>query len=201
MDELNLKQTIIACLKSESTYPAALPLSYAWLSTPIGSMIAIASEKELYLLEFLNRRHLLEEITTLQMLTQGVVKEASNPVIAQLTKEIDEYFLGTRQSFATPLKVFGTPFQQEAWQALHTIPFGTTRSYREQAYSLDKPRAFRAVALANSKNRLAIIVPCHRVVNHNGALGGYAAGLEKKEWLLEHEKRCATNSHMDLRKL
>lgn len=157
-------------------------------------MIAIATDKELYLLEFLNRRQLLEEITTLRLLCQGIFKEEMNAILQNLKDELDAYFLGSLSEFKTPLKIFGTPFQKEAWQALQKIPFGQTRSYREQAMSLDKPKAFRAVALANSKNRLAIIVPCHRVVNHNGALGGYAAGLDKKEWLLRHEKS-ARSSH------
>lgn len=108
------------------------------------------------------------------------------PVIHQF----DEYFMGKRSSFDLPLSPFiGTPFQQRVWQALMTIPYGKTISYRELAELVGTPKAVRAVGSANGKNRVPIIVPCHRVIATGGKLGGYSGGLDKKIWLLEHEQK------------
>lgn len=92
-------------------------------------------------------------------------------------------------SFTTLLRLLGTPFQKRVWQELLNIPYGETRSYSEIAVSVGRPAAYRAVAQANGANQLAIVVPCHRVINANGDLGGYGGGLSRKEWLLAHEKR------------
>jgi methylated-DNA-[protein]-cysteine S-methyltransferase len=105
------------------------------------------------------------------------------PVLAQL----DEYFERRRKVFDVPLAPVGTPFQQRVWAALREIPCGTTISYGELATRLGDPKASRAVGLANGRNRIAIIVPCHRVIGAGGNLTGYAGGLDRKEWLLRHE--------------
>jgi methylated-DNA-[protein]-cysteine S-methyltransferase len=110
----------------------------------------------------------------------------------QLTGELAEYFRGERREFTLPLHPAGTPFQQRVWQALCTIPFGETRSYRELAELAEAPRGFRAAGQANRRNPLPILIPCHRVIAASGALGGYAgsgpgARLEVKRWLLAHE--------------
>jgi methylated-DNA-[protein]-cysteine S-methyltransferase len=113
----------------------------------------------------------------------------SHPVIADAEQQLDEYFAGARRSFDLPLDLVGTPFQQRAWLALATIPFGTTISYGEQARRLGVPRAVRAIGAANGRNPLSIVLPCHRVVGANGALTGYGGGLDAKRHLLEHELR------------
>ena len=113
--------------------------------------------------------------------------DSEHPVLKQAVSEFQEYFSGTRQMFEVPLAATGTEFQQKVWQALTTIPFGTTWSYQDLANAIGNPKAVRAVGLANGKNPISIIVPCHRVIGKNGKLTGYAGGLERKEGLLKHE--------------
>ncbi len=161
------------------------------LDTPLGPMVVMADSEALYLLEFIDRRALAQALQKLHL--HNTIVEGSNLVIAHIKKEIKAYFDGTLTEFQTPLKIFGTPFQKLVWNALMQIPFGETRSYLEQAELLHKPTACRAVANANGRNQLAIVVPCHRVINQNGGMGGYGGGLPKKVWLLEHEKRNRTS--------
>ncbi len=108
--------------------------------------------------------------------------------------QLEEYFAGSRTEFELPLAPAGTAFQRDAWTALRAIPYGATRSYAEQAAALGRPRAIRAVGAANGRNPIAIVVPCHRVVGSRGALTGYGGGVERKEWLLGHERRHAAGS-------
>lgn len=109
----------------------------------------------------------------------------------QATEQLIEYFNGNRRVFELPVVQEGTPFQQKVWQALMEIPFGKTLSYLELSRRLGDPKAIRAVAAANGKNNVAIVVPCHRVIGSNNQLVGYAGGLWRKKWLLEHEKKIA----------
>lgn len=113
------------------------------------------------------------------------------PLLQQATKEIDEYFAGTRQVFDIPIKQAGTPFQQQVWDELLKIPYGKTISYTQQSERMNNPLAIRAIAAANGKNNLWIVVPCHRVIGANGELVGYAGGKWRKQWLLEHEAKVA----------
>ena len=103
--------------------------------------------------------------------------------------KLKSYFEGKLKKFETPLFLLGSPFQKKVWQALLKIPYGTTRSYAAQAVSMSEPKATRAVANANGANQLAIVIPCHRIINSNGALGGYGGGIARKEWLLQHEAK------------
>ncbi|KXL53994.1 methylated-DNA--protein-cysteine methyltransferase, constitutive [Anaerotignum neopropionicum] len=109
------------------------------------------------------------------------------PLLEQAEEQLEEYFQGQRTTFSLPLKLKGTEFQKKVWQALQEIPFGTTASYGEVARRIGNPKAARAVGMANNKNSIAIIIPCHRVIGSNGKLVGYGGGLEKKVFLLEHE--------------
>ncbi|NVD08703.1 methylated-DNA--[protein]-cysteine S-methyltransferase [Vibrio sp. JPW-9-11-11] len=111
-----------------------------------------------------------------------------NPILLQAVQELQEYFTGQRQQFTLPLAAVGTPFQQQVWQALTQIPFGHTWSYQDIAEAIGKPKAVRAVGLANGKNPISIIVPCHRVIGKNGKLTGYAGGVERKAKLLALER-------------
>jgi len=115
----------------------------------------------------------------------GEVK--GSPVIAQCAHELDEYFNGTRKIFDVPLMPRGTPFREKVWAELELIQFGNTISYAELAGRVGNPKASRAVGSANGKNPIWLIIPCHRVITSDGSLGGYAGGLWRKEWLLEHE--------------
>lgn len=115
----------------------------------------------------------------------------TNALLDDCAKQLEEYFNGTRQRFSLPIDSKGTNFQQHVWQALQSIPYAHTQSYKDVAETLKHPKAVRAVGNANNKNKISVIVPCHRVVGSNGKLTGYAGGLWRKEWLLEHEKKFA----------
>jgi len=162
-----------------------------WLDSPLGPMIALADEKALYLLEFFNRKNLKQVIQTLCQQTKSKIINGKTSPITLIEKELTLYFQGLLYDFETPLGIIGTAFQKKVWNALQTIPYGQTQSYSNLAKLIGHPSAFRAVAKANSTNHLALIIPCHRVINQNGNLGGYAAGIKHKKWLLEHEKRYA----------
>ena len=166
-------------------------LKAAWLDTPLGPMLAVASDEKLYLLEFVDRRGLEREIERLRQKLGVAVIPGHTEVLIKIERELAAYFAGTLRHFTTPLAYLGTPFQRSVWQMLHRIPSGETRSYVEIACDLGKPTAARAVAQANGANQLALIIPCHRVVNSDGQLGGYGGGLMRKRWLLEHERKHA----------
>ncbi len=111
----------------------------------------------------------------------------ATPLLQSACRQLTEYFEGKRRHFELPLAPQGTPFQQSVWQALLTIPHGECRSYKDIAGLIDNPNAVRAVGLANSRNPIAIIIPCHRVIGASGRLVGYAGGIVRKSWLLQHE--------------
>ncbi|MDP1836105.1 MAG: trifunctional transcriptional activator/DNA repair protein Ada/methylated-DNA--[protein]-cysteine S-methyltransferase [Chlamydiales bacterium] len=163
-------------------------LKASWLDTPLGPMLAIADEQALYLLEFVDRRGLEREVERLRLKTKSAIIPGSTRPIESIKNELKLYFDGTLAEFKTPLALLGSPFQKQVWDLLQKIPPGETRSYSELAVTLGRPTAFRAVAQANGANQLAIIIPCHRVINANGNLCGYAGGLACKQWLLNHEK-------------
>jgi len=163
-------------------------LTTAWIDTKLGPMLAIADEQELYLFEFVSRRGLEREIERLRSKKGVVIVPGRNSIIDSIEREITAYFAGKLKTFKTPIKLQGSDFQKAVWRELQRIPYGQTRSYAEQAEILGRPTATRAVANANGANQLAVIVPCHRIVRSNGDLGGYAGGLERKLWLLEHER-------------
>lgn len=158
-------------------------------TTPIGPMFACASEKGICLLEFTNRKMLETEFKELMKRLDAVILPGENPHLNHVQHEVQEYFDGTRTHFSIALHTPGTDFQQGVWEILKEIPFGETRSYKQQAIKLNNPKAVRAVASANGMNRVAIIIPCHRVIGENGDLTGYAGGLVRKKWLLDHEKK------------
>lgn len=114
---------------------------------------------------------------------------AQTPPLRQAVRELEEYFAGMRRTFTVPVAPAGTEFQRAVWEALRQIPFGQTRSYKQIAEHIGRPSACRAVGMANNRNPIAIFIPCHRVVGANGALVGYAAGLDTKSRLLELERQ------------
>lgn len=163
-------------------------LKASWIDTKLGSMIAIADEEHLFLLEFVDRRGLEREIERLRHSARAAIVPGTTKPIRSIEQEIKFYFNGTLAEFKTPLLLLGSPFQKLVWEELKRIPYGETRSYAELARALGRPSAFRAVANANGANQFAIIIPCHRVINTNGDLGGYGGGIARKQWLLAHEK-------------
>lgn len=162
-------------------------LRAAWLETALGPMLAVSDERALLMLEFLERRHLEDAVTRLAR-TAAIVPGRSAP-IDSIEQELGEYFAGRLETFRTPIRLSGTEFQMRVWRELLKIPAGRTISYLELARAVGNPKGFRAVAQANGANPLAVIVPCHRVINTSGELGGYGGGLPRKRWLLEHERR------------
>lgn len=130
-----------------------------------------------------------EAITSVQFLQEQRTQESRDlpPVLTTCLKELDEYFHGQRTAFSVKMESEGTAFQQQVWHQVRHIPYGATVSYKGVAEALDKPTAVRAVGSANGKNRLAILIPCHRVIGSDGSLHGYAWELWRKKWLIRHE--------------
>lgn len=145
--------------------------------SPLWNLTAIASETHLVELRFA------------EWSDDSSLESRDVPILLQVEKELSEYFSGKRKSFSIPLAPEGTDFQKQAWKALEKIPYGETRSYKEEALLAWNPKAIRAIGWANNKNPIVIIVPCHRVIGADGKLVGYGGGIERKKWLLEHEKR------------
>ncbi|MBY0292964.1 MAG: trifunctional transcriptional activator/DNA repair protein Ada/methylated-DNA--[protein]-cysteine S-methyltransferase [Alphaproteobacteria bacterium] len=164
-------------------------LKASWIDTKLGPMIAIADEAALYLLEFVDRRGLEREVECLRQKTKSAIIPGITPPIHSIEKELHAYFEGQLKEFKTSLFFWSSPFQKRVWEELQKIPFGETRSYAQLATTIGKPSAFRAVANANGANPFAIIIPCHRVINTNGDLGGYGGGIARKKWLINHEKK------------
>jgi AraC family transcriptional regulator of adaptative response/methylated-DNA-[protein]-cysteine methyltransferase len=157
------------------------------IPTPLGPLVAGATSKGLCLLEFTDRRMLEAQVTTLRRHFKAPIVPGSNRHLAQARRELKEYFAGRRTQFDVAVDAPGTDFQQQVWKELRRIPTGATRSYADIARQVGRPGAVRAVGTANGMNRIAIVIPCHRVVNTGGKLGGYGGGLWRKQALLELE--------------
>ena len=157
--------------------------------TPIGVMIAMATDEALYVLDFFDQTSwkLDQEKVLLHLGAANTFQE--NTLLLTLEQELKEYFAGQRKEFSLPVAFVGTSFQEEVWNYLLTIPYGQTHSYKQQAEGVGNPKGVRAVANANSRNRLSIVVPCHRVIGSNGALTGYTGGIARKEFLLNLERK------------
>lgn len=164
-------------------------LKASWLDTPLGPMIAIADEQALYLLEFVDRRTLERNVERLGKNLKSTITLGHTQPLGSIESELAQYYNGKLREFKTPLFVQGSPFQQLVWEELKKIPPGETRSYLDVAFAVGKPSAVRAVAQACGANQIAVVIPCHRVINTNGGLGGYAGGLTRKNWLIDHEKK------------
>lgn len=159
------------------------------LTTPLGPMLVGATDKGICLLEFADRKMLETEFKDLQRLLKAKILVGENEHITQAKQELKGYFSGITKHFKVLLDAPGTEFQKKVWEKLKEIPYGETVSYQEQAERINNPKAIRAVASANGYNRISIIIPCHRVIGKDGNLTGYGGGLERKRWLLDHEKR------------
>ena len=157
-------------------------------TTPLGPMFACASQDGLCLLDFTDRKILEDEFKDLCKRLNAVILPGTNPHLDLAQKQMTEYFNGTRKKFTVLLHYPSTDFRKSVWTALQNIPYGQTRSYKQQAETLGNPKAVRAVAAANGQNRISIIIPCHRVIGADGSLTGYAGGLHRKKWLLDFEK-------------
>jgi len=162
------------------------------LPTPLGPMVAAAGDDGLHLLEFADRRMLETQIRRLRRRLPVEFAPGSHTLLDRMAGELEEYFAGRRRDFTVPLATPGSDFQREVWERLCEVPYGATASYSEIARDLGQPRSVRAVARANGDNRLAIVIPCHRVIGADGKLTGYGGGLWRKQRLLDHERRNAS---------
>lgn len=158
---------------------------YKRMPSPVGTLTLVATDQGLAAILWENDRPRRVRLNI-------EAEEDSHPVLLEAERQLAEYFAGRRTQFALKLDVSGTPFQRQVWNALLTIPFGETRSYRQIATQIGNPRAVRAVGAANGRNPLSIVAPCHRVVGSNGALTGFAGGLDVKARLLALESAGAT---------
>ena len=173
-------------------------MTITYMETPLGKMRAGATDEGICLFDF-EGRHMMDNIMKrLQTHTGESVEEGDHFHFRMLEKQMKEYFAGIRQEFDLPLHLVGTPFQKRVWEGLLQIPYGKTRSYKQQSIFLGDVKAIRAVAGANGENGIAIIVPCHRVIGENGNLTGYGGGLWRKKWLLDHEQKYSGNEQGSL---
>lgn len=160
----------------------------SWLESSLGPLMAVATADGVCLLEFTERGTLKAQLTALQKRFDTPVVPEPNEHLEKLRAELAGYFAGSLQGFSVPLSYRGTAFQQRVWEQLLAIPYGETRSYEQLAVAKGQPKAVRAVGHANDLNRICILIPCHRVVNKDGRLGGYGGGLRRKQYLLELER-------------
>lgn len=160
----------------------------SWIESPLGPLIAGATSEGICLLEFTDRRMLDAKFAALRSRFRQAIIPGENNHLQKLRFELRGYFEGRLAQFSVHLIYPGTPFQLMVWNELLKIPYGTTTSYEEIGRRIGSPKAVRAVGTANGMNRIAIVIPCHRVVNKNGDLGGYGGGLRRKEWLLRLER-------------
>ena len=163
-------------------------LKSSYIDTPLGSMLAISDADALYFLEFSDWRGLDRKIHQLKTKAKASILPGTYSPIELIKYELDSYFAGNLREFKTPFHYWGSAFQNLVWQELARLPYGEKRSYLAQAKAIGKATAFRAVANANATNPIAIIIPCHRIINNNGNLGGYGGGIARKKWLLDFEK-------------
>ena len=159
------------------------------INTPVGELTAVAVEEGLCILEFTDSKSFTNDLNQRELAQQQGSTSCENKHFISLRTQLGEYFTGIRKVFTIPLIPQGTEFQKTVWSELLKIPYGSTRSYLEQASGMKKPESVRAVAGANGMNQICILIPCHRVVASNGRLTGYSGGLHRKKWLLDHEKR------------
>lgn len=152
------------------------------IASPVGAITILADDEFVHIITFAEK-----DITGL----------SENALTVKVANQLNDYFKGDLKDFDFPMKQKGTEFQQEVWQHLLTIPFGETTSYAK--FSAHNPLAIRAIAAANGKNNIAIVVPCHRVIGSNGKLVGYAGGLWRKHWLLQHEREVAQKGQTELK--
>jgi AraC family transcriptional regulator of adaptative response/methylated-DNA-[protein]-cysteine methyltransferase len=160
----------------------------ALVPSPLGPLVACAGREGVTLLEFADRRGLAGQVDALRRATGAALVPGRNEHLEELEGELDEYFAGRRRAFDVPVHLAGTEFQRAVWQELLAIPCGETRSYEQVAAAVGRPGAQRAVGRANGQNRIAILIPCHRVVHKDGSLCGYGGGLWRKRALLELER-------------
>ena len=163
------------------------------IDSPIGTLVAMANDAGIIFLEFedgadLERALVREANGDAEIPAEATWYNEAQGHLERLAEELGDYFAGRLREFSVPAVPRGTPFEMKAWEYLRSIPFGQTRSYGEQARAVGSPGAARAVGRANGRNSIAIVIPCHRVIGADGSLTGFGGGLDRKRWLIEHER-------------
>lgn len=174
--------------KAPSKTPAADAIAMTWMESPVGPLVLGACDLGLTFLEFSEPKRLSDQLEVIRKQFGRPLVPGSHPILETAQKELADYFAGRTRDFSVPLHMDGTDFQLAVWNGLLTIPYGETESYEGLSKKIRQPGKQRAVGRANGQNRIAIIVPCHRVVNKSGALGGYGGGLWRKQILLDLER-------------
>jgi len=157
------------------------------IESPVGALNVAATEGGICWIDFADKSTADKRLVSFAKKLKAPITQNNNLHINELETQLKEYFEGKRKEFTVSLVIEGTPFQKEVWAALQAIPYGSTRSYREQSTAIGMPKAVRAVANANGRNPISIVIPCHRVIGSNGTLTGYGGGLWRKKFLLELE--------------
>ena len=173
-----------ACLRCQPEHGSTVMLRT--LETPVGRMLAGATAEAIVLCDFADRPMIGAQLAAVRRRI-GPTRETPSPLLERLAAQLTEYFAGTRREFDLPLDIPGSEFQERVWAELRRIPYGETISYRQLAERVEAGAAYRAVGRANGSNRVAVVVPCHRVIAAGGGLGGYGGGLPAKRRLLELE--------------
>jgi O-6-methylguanine DNA methyltransferase len=186
-----LRPILAAARRTRRTRSGAAFVVVAMLRTPLGRMLAGATDDGICLLEFTDRPMLPTQLHVLERRLGRPVVAGRHRLLDRLRAELDEYFAKRRTSFDVPVIAPGSPFQERTWAQLRSIPVGETLSYEELASRVGRPGAQRAVGTANGANRVALVIPCHRVVRKSGEAGNYGGGRWRKAWLLAHEQRMA----------
>jgi methylated-DNA-[protein]-cysteine S-methyltransferase len=158
------------------------------VKAPFGTLTVVASDKGVRFCMFDNDAH----PKSFEGLT--IHDDANHPMVKEAVKQLREYLAGTRKKFDLKLDLQGTEFQVAAWRSLAKVPYGKTASYAQQAASIGRPKAVRAIGGANGRNPVAVILPCHRIIGADGSLTGFGGGLPVKVWLLEHEQKMSAQS-------
>jgi O-6-methylguanine DNA methyltransferase len=185
---------LAASVPASQNKTLAAPITVCRIDTPLGTMVAAATDKGLAILEFGSLDQIKKEVDdiAIKLNTSWNIQQHSitHPILLQTIRELEAYFAGSLKIFTVPLDldILGNEFARTVWQTLLQIPYGVTWTYKQQAEIMNNPLAIRAIASANGRNPIAVIIPCHRVIGSNGSLTGYAGGVEKKRWLLLMEK-------------
>lgn len=168
-----------------------MPILTTVIDTPVGKLLAGATDDGLCLLDFAHREKMAKIKERVRNFLKTDFEEGAHPLFTAVRQQLDAYFKGDLKKFDLPIILCGSDFQQQVWKALLQVPYGETRSYKQQSIAMRKPDAIRAIASANGDNAINIIVPCHRIIGANGSLTGYGGGIDKKRWLLDHEREWA----------
>jgi O-6-methylguanine DNA methyltransferase len=187
----SLRPILAAARRTSRRRSGARAIVTTLIDTPLGPMLAGATNDGICLAEFADRRMLPTQLETLRRRLGRPIVAGSHPHLDRLRTELGEYFAGSRRAFELPLVAPGSAFQQRTWAELRALAAGATLSYEELAQRVGRPRAQRAVGTANGTNRIAVVIPCHRVVRKDGETGNYGGGRWRKSWLLAHEAAMA----------